>query len=327
MNILNGSNDKTKDREVQWVTLSQNKQGQWTPQGPFSSSEVKMRMQKGIVKPADYCWQEGWKDWVRIYDEPSFYHSRKPPIEIKTVKKETAIQFHEPQKTQVRFELAEPLTAKKNPHSEEPQKASAKPMLEPWENAKALDFLESTPPSETLNDTTPEELSAESLKVIQVPVEEKINTSSGKAKRFKRITLVATSLLFVALVLDFVFNGQVSQMVKTPDAPIMAVSYISVQDYSLDTPRHLIARTDLKKGQKLVVRLLNMEEKPIQTIKGGAGLLIPSKGTGQIRIPLYPYDLKPGAYKVWVQAEEQEGVEVIKAFVIPDAEMTSSPEA
>lgn len=322
MDIFKGFNtDGSTSRDADWVALTQDAQGGWVPKGPYSTDEIKKLMQKGSIKPTDYCWKQGWKDWRRIYEESSFYHSRKPPIEIKTVKKES-IEFAPEKTTQYRAEIAETISPQQEEKKIKPKKSSS--MLEPWESVKGLDFTDAQEDGLSLlgESAPPEELSPDSLKKV-VAVDEDLDTEIKPAFWKRRSThLLMAGLLVIALVLDFQFDGRIKSWWVGPQVDLV-VSYITVQDYSLETPRHLMVRTDLKKGQRLVVRLLDIDEKPIFTLKGGAGLIIPSKGTGQMRIPLYPYDLKPGSYKVWVQAKE---AEVVKTFVIPDPAEVVQPQ-
>ncbi|MCO5114069.1 MAG: DUF4339 domain-containing protein [Bdellovibrionaceae bacterium] len=313
MDTLKGfGKGKDADRDIDWVALVQDPEGGWIPKGPYSTTEVCALMKQGALKPTDYCWRQGWKDWRRIYEESSFYHSRKPPIDIKTVKKET-IEFIEEKPVKYRAEIAE--TLKPQTAAPPTRKKNKDQMLEPWESVRGLDFIED-PKDALLGDSAPPaELAPDSLKRTRVSVEEDIEVQPQTSLLQRRSTYVLLGLaLSLALILDFKYNGLIKQWMLGPEMNLK-VSYITVQDYSLETPRHLMVRTDLKVKEKLVVRLLDMDEKPIFTIKGGAGLIIPSKGSGSMRIPLYPYDLKPGSYKVWAQAE---GAEVVKAFVIPD---------
>lgn len=304
---------KNSNRDVDWVALVQDADGGWVPKGPYATDEVKALMKSGLLKPTDYCWKQGWKDWRRIYEESSFYHSRKPPIEIKTVKKET-IEFIEQKPIKYRAEIAQPL----KPQSEAPQtsKKSKSAMLEPWESIRGLDFTEDRTSSTVLNEEAlPSELAPDSLKSMHVSVEDSGEPEAKRSLWKRKSTYVFVAFaLALALIMDFKYEGLIKQWVRGTETQLK-VSYITVQDYSLETPRHLIVRTDLKQGEKLVVRLLTPDEKPVFTLKGGAGLIIPSKGNGQMRIPLYPYDLKPGTYKVWAQAQ---GAEVVRDFVIPD---------
>lgn len=295
-----------KEGEIQWVTLSQNSKGDWTPSGPFKAYEVRHKMEAGLLKPTDYCWQTGWADWKRIYDEPSFYHSRKPPIEIPTVKKENAIEFKEVETLSARSEMAERIQVGVN------KKKSSSNMLEPWENAQRQAGENNEDPATLLNSDIPAELSSESLKTMQSDREAVVETKKPLWKN-KFVIAIAMVALTAALVLDVVYEGLIYQAFA-PVPTELSVSYIMVEDYNPTSPKHLMARTDLKKGQKLTIRVLDSNEKPLKTLKGGDGLKIPSKGTGKIRIPLYPYDLAEGSYKILVRAGE---AEVLKTFTIP----------
>lgn len=302
----------SKDKDIQWVTLSQNSSGDWSPSGPFKSFEVRQKMEAGLLKPTDYCWQSGWSDWKRIFDEPSFYHSRKPPIEIPTVKKESSIEydFKDYETLSARSEVATKIQVG---NVKQKKLTKNNSMLEPWETpaTKATNSLNEEELSK-LNAEVPSELSSESLKTLQSDREETKATKTPLWKTKKAI-IGGFLVLVLALVLDLVYQGQIYQML-IPAEPNLSVSYIMVEDYNALHPRHLISRTDLKKGNELTIRLLDINEKPIKTIKGGDGLKIPSKGTGQIRIPLYPYNLSQGSYKILVKAGE---AEVLKTFTIP----------
>src|SRR5690606_26834444 len=161
MENLNNTSS-SKDKETQWVTLSQNSSGDWTPSGPFKSFEVRQKMEAGLLKPTDYCWQSGWSDWKRIFDEPSFYYSRKPPIEIPTVKKESSIDydFKDVETFSARSEVATKIQVGKAT-----KKSGAKTngsMLEPWESS-SIERQSEAQDKSLLNADIPPELAPESL--------------------------------------------------------------------------------------------------------------------------------------------------------------------
>lgn len=321
MDIFNHS---TTDQEREWVVLLTNSAGDWEPQGPFTTRQVQAQMRTEKFKPTDYCWKEGWTDWKRIYEEPSFYHSRKPPRSLKTVKKESVIEFSQPKAKDSEFKSLKTEWAEKIKPQTETKDGSKKqdPLLESWAQRSEIDFIEKP----SLMQEVPEELAADSLKKPQTQwqkTEEKVKTQKTSRLLLKMIIAFMPVAFIAALGLDFWFEGKIYQWLY-PEAPPMVVSYVSVRDFDPQIPRHLLVSTDLKKDENLVVRILTLEEKLIRTLKGGAGLIIPSKGSGELRIPLYPYDLKPGTYKAFVQAP---GAEVLKVFIIPPTPTASQPES
>ena len=75
-------------KETHWVCLTQNSSGEWIPKGSYNTQEFQSQIRKGAFKVTDYCWRPGWKDWKSIFDEPTFYTGRKPPLTGVEFKKE-----------------------------------------------------------------------------------------------------------------------------------------------------------------------------------------------------------------------------------------------
>ena len=202
-------------------------------------------------------------------------------------------------------------------HPWEP-KVQDTPFVDPSDEGRSqIDSLYSNPElqQEPLKTTSPEDPSP------------KVSTKKplGLFHKTMSVMFFLISLWGGGLVLTSFFGEQVKDReiwhwLLRGSAPLN-FSYLTIGNYSAAQPQYLFVKTDLKEGLPLRVRFFDSQGQLIKTKKGNAGLRIPSKGRGIIRIPLYPYDFHPGSYKIAVKAENSI---VEKEFLIPDERV--SPE-
>ena len=314
-----------------WVILKLNDQSQWITHGPYAAHEVKTQLKKGEIKATDYCWTSGWDDWKRIYLEPEFYLSRKPPIEFPKNKSNSKLGaqsdgyddelFAQTQSASGKSlwkewaEKISPLQYKawkykkplkenySNPNLKSETTASSKDgvisMLEPWDiKTKSLDFLED---SETIKKSKDE---SEVARAENYP-ERAVDTKEPKAPRNLIGKTLRWTLWFGILCIFAWISYRIYNIVENQEAINYNMSYFVIEDYASELPEYMYARTDLKKSEQIKIRVFDLMNKQVRTRNQKAGLMISSKGTGRIRLPMYAYDLAPGAYKLSVEIEDQ----------------------
>lgn len=326
-NRSNHNEDKTLSvtPEKPWVILRHGTTEQWITYGPYSSEEVKAGLRTGEFKPTDYCWLSHWTDWKRIYLEPEFYLARKPPIEIKTQKIENKLEAEDALTEKVN-ELAHHTSPnqykgwkyKKNKKSDlvptqdfnieaQVSKDGERNMLEPWEdkNLKNLDFIEekNIPPQSGVHKqevapATPENYVPEDFDLIKEPSVEKKNKTWSKGLKYILILCMAAVFGLASYRVYTLFSEQ--------NAINYNMSYFVIEDYTSELPHYMYARTDLKKGEGIKIRLFDMSDKQIKTKNAKAGLVLTSQGNGRMRLPMYAYNLEPARYKLVIEVEGQE---------------------
>ncbi len=316
-----------------WVILKLNNQSHWTTYGPYATSELKLLLKVGKITPTDYCWISGWSDWKYIYLEPELYLSRRPPIELepnkflatnlnadqptdedlfashgspkygfKNVFKEWAAKTTPRQYKGWRYKKPLQDTGafsflNSNSYSKNNFKEDALIMLEPWESkTKDLDFFEDQDSKSQV--TTDSSLSStfpmDETEIIPPPAK------ARKLSRFFRWTLWL-SILGILAWLSF----RMYSYIQDQEAINYSMSYFVVEDLTNELPAYLYARTDLKKNAEIKIRVFDLTRKQVRTKNQKAGLLLKSKGTGRIRIPMYAYDLAPGVYILRIEIEDQ----------------------
>lgn len=328
MNIdVSSNNEKNRESivslEKPWVILRHGAEStQWITYGPYSTDEVKMGLKSGEIKPTDHCWMSGWSDWKRIYLEPEFYLARKPPIEIKSAAKNLlspAKKAHEEMSSFV--ELAHNVEpnqykgskykkgiksdlVKTSTFSRESQvsKDGELNMLEPWEDktTKKLDFVEekNVAPDLDLSKST----SATAENYIPEDFDKKVEAAIQPKSKFKSLK----AFLMICMAAVFVLASyRLYTIISAENAISYNLSYFVVEDYINELPQYMYARTDLKKGQEIKIRLFNLSGKQIKTRNKKAGLMLTSQGTGRMRLPMYAYTLEPGVYNLVIEVDDQ----------------------
>lgn len=310
-----------------WVVLKlgAGSDSDWITYGPYSSSEVKKQLRSGILKATDYCWKKDFSDWVRIYLEPEFYSSRKPPIEISPSKSMTAGLKNQAS------DDSEALDSKANSRSflseiadkispiqykgwkyKKPLKDKAKPiypnqqnkksgagvlsMLEPWDHeVKNLDFEE-------------ESSSTWSSKAKALGLDTKEPLAKSKSKKPLKV-FIGFGMFVIVLMASY----RLYTIFNTENTINYSMSYFVIEDYLNELPEYMYARTDLKKNEQIKIRVFDLKNKQVRTKAKKAGIMLTSKGTGRMRIPMYVYDLSPGIYKIVIEIQDQQ---IQKDFVI-----------
>lgn len=336
-NLLSDGFAYNQTLQKPWVILKLNDQSSWMPYGPFSETEVKDQLKSGELKPTDYCWTSGWSDWKRIYLEPKFYLSRKPPIEINSVNtlpeelKQIEGEVIVKDKKNLWAEIAYRISPKQymgwkykkslqtETHSENyngyniknitDSKDGVQNMLEPWDSkTKSLNFVEeATKDTETRFGATVENYPKEDIgsegRLNKTGENENLSprTKGARAMIYAlRALLVIAMFFIISLMIYRVYSVFVNQN------PInYSMSYFVVEDYMNELPEYLYARTDLKKNQQIKIRVFDLSNKQMRTKNSKAGLMLTSKGTGRMRLPMYAYALEPGVYKVMIEIEDQ----------------------
>lgn len=328
MNVEVSSNNE-KDRESivslekPWVVLRHGAEStQWITYGPYSTEEVKLGLKSGEIKPTDHCWMSGWTDWKRIYLEPEFYLARKPPIEIKTVKKDLLAPAKKAHEEMSNFaELAHNVEpdqykgskykkgiksdlVKTSNFSRESQvsKDGELNMLEPWEDktTKKLDFVEDKNLVPQVDLTNTANATAENY--VPEDFDKKPEAEVRAPRKFK--SLKAFLLLCMAGIIALA-SYRLYTIVSEENAISYSLSYFVVEDYINELPQYMYARTDLKRGNEIKIRLYDLSGKQIRTRNKKAGLMLTSQGTGRMRLPMYAYTLKPGVYNLVIEVDDQ----------------------
>jgi hypothetical protein len=333
------------DRLKPWVVLKLNDQSQWITHGPFASHEVKTQLKKGEIKATDYCWTSSWADWKRIYLEPEFYLSRKPPIEFAKNKNNPKLSAMSEQSQEETFfaqdqdsnqesrksawrEWAEKISPQQykgwkykktlkenypNPNLNRETTTSSLDgvisMLEPWDSkTKSLDFLEDSDSLKNAKETP------EAARAGNYPEDKtEVSVSTGPRRFLSRAVKLA---LWSGILCIFAWiSYRIYHIVENQETINYSMSYFVIEDYSSELPEYLYARTDLKKNEQIKIRVFDLSNKQVRTRNQKAGLMISSKGTGRIRLPMYAYNLAPGAYKLSVEIEDQK---IEKEFNILD---------
>lgn len=320
------------DVSAPWVVLKLNDNSQWITHGPFAASEIKDQLKSGMIKATDYCWTSGWSDWKRIYLEPEFYLSRKPPLEISKPKDASdalasgraAIKSKFESESEVErsswrewAEKVSPLQykgwkykkkLKENVSTDNElltnatisSKDGVVGMLEPWESkTKDLEFFEDN------QKVIKQKEYAEVARVENYPEEdfEAKAPEVTKPKVFNR-WLKATLWMCIALILAWI-SFRIYTTVQSQETINYSMSYFVIEDYTSELPAFMYARTDLKKNQQIKIRVFDMRNRQVRTKNKKAGLMLSSKGTGRMRLPIYAYDLAPGVYKLTIEIEDQ----------------------
>lgn len=330
-----------------WVLLQLSADQNWITRGPYSVAEVKEQLRSGLTKATDYCWKKGFKDWVQIYLEQEFYLSRKPPIEIssvrydkqssrKNIKKNHDSKFKTsyadvPNKiSEIAYKMF-PLQYKgwkfKKTLKDRGALSMSEPevkkadggvlnMLEPWDSTEQdkvrdLDFL----------DRVSVDLDREKTQVTanseNFPKDIGFESEEPKIKnKFKSPTKVF--LWFGVFALISISAYRIYKVLNTENLIDYNMSYFVVEDYLNELPEYMYARTDLKKTEQIKIRVFNLSNVQIRTKAGKAGILLTSKGTGRMRIPMYAYKLSPGSYKLVVEIQDQR---LQKEFIVAEPKL------
>lgn len=288
-----------------WVILKLDEKNNWQPIGPMTQKEVRDKLQKGIIKSTDFCWLSGWKEWKKIHEESEFFLTQKAPIEIpafvqdgiQEIKSdETAfnafVTAEVPLKTSPlqyfgwKFKKKKVVDPFLNIENEEDQRTSKMP--EPWEaEIKKLNFVD------TISFDSDSELLGLELK-------------SDKEFKPKFLNWFSISVLIITgLFLLTYFSYELINKFTVDEKINLNLSYFVIEDFTMDLPKYMYARSDLKKGQSIKVRLFDAKGLQVKTQTNKAGINLVSQGTGRIRIPLYPFKLENGVYTLKVEIEGQ----------------------
>ncbi len=323
-NSLKSKSNHFENQDESWVILKLDAENNWRPIGPLTKTEVKDKLKSGDFRPTDFCWISGWKDWKKIYEESAFFLTQKPPITLseKTDTRSNNFDFYG---SEFKDSLANSL-------SEVPLKISPLQYLG-WKYKKKLkandtlveienrfenhNFNRNSCQNGVLNNrraNMPEPWDYETKKLDSDKSElsffEDVNSSFGhESHAFDKNFSIKKNWILTLCFMTFglvIFSGYKSiQNLVLKEGIDLNLSYFVIEDFTSDLPKYMYARSDLKKGQPVKVRLFNAQGKRVRTQNLKAGLNLVSQGTGRIRIPLYPYKLTAGVYLLKIEIEGQ----------------------
>ncbi len=283
-----------------WVILKLDFQNNWQPIGPISKIEVQDKLKSGEIKSSDYCWISGRKDWKRINEESEFYLTQKPHIvivppnqnglqEIDSAEHNQFMDSEVPLKLSPlqyfgwKFKRKNSGQITLNTFDQDDHRESKMP--EPWEaEIKKLNFIE----------TLTFDSDLESPESSDVEIKPKF------LNWFSISVLVLTGLFLVTY-----FTYELFNKLTVDDKINLNLSYFVIEDFTMDLPKYMYARSDLKKGQSIKIRLFDAKGTQVRTQNSKAGINLVSQGTGRIRIPLYPFKLEAGFYTLKIEIEGQ----------------------
>lgn len=297
-----------------WVILKLDTSQTWKTYGPWSTKVIKNKLKINEITPTDYCWMSGWKEWKQIFEVSEFYFTQKPPLELnfnKIDENENLFKSKNLESQGTKISDFNEVPLKKTPLQYLGWKYKSKKtesnkfdsinenhrhsnMPEPWVSEfQKFDFKEDqNPPAIQSLETTSSDQNLDLTSNIK---------SSFKKMRFVFGFMLLISGLSLSAVLLYKYISE-SFLTQSID---MSLSYFVIEDTTMDLPKYMYARSDLKKGQSVKIRIFDAHGAQIKTKNMKAGLNLTSKGTGRIRIPIYPYQLDSGHYILKVEIEGQ----------------------